>query len=146
MGVFVVAAVVALLVVWRGWRKRVLTRGEWRAGAGVLGIGAVIGAGLVAIRGDWELGVALAVLGAVLLAGARSQRGPYAKRTPAGRAAAALSAEEARALLGVGASAGPEEIRAAHARLIRMAHPDRGGTTGLAAQINAARDRLLKGG
>jgi hypothetical protein len=25
-----------------------------------------------------------------------------------------------------------------------MAHPDKGGTSGLAAQLNAARDRLLK--
>ena len=45
-------------------------------------------------------------------------------------------------------SQGPDatagEIRSAHARLIRLAHPDKGGTAGLAAQLNAARDRLLK--
>jgi hypothetical protein len=27
---------------------------------------------------------------------------------------------------------------------MRMAHPDTGGTTGLASQLNAARDRLLE--
>jgi hypothetical protein len=27
---------------------------------------------------------------------------------------------------------------------MRMAHPDKGGTSGLAAQLNAARDRLLQ--
>jgi curved DNA-binding protein CbpA len=37
------------------------------------------------------------------------------------------------------------DIKAAHARLIRLAHPDKGGTAGLAAQLNAARDRLLTG-
>jgi hypothetical protein len=52
---------------------------------------------------------------------------------------------EARALLGVGRDAGPEEIRAAHRRLVADAHPDRGGSGELARRINAARDRLLKG-
>ena len=28
-------------------------------------------------------------------------------------------------------------------RLMRAVHPDKGGTAGLAAQLNAARDRLL---
>lgn len=51
---------------------------------------------------------------------------------------------EARALLGVGQDAAEADIRAAYARLIRLAHPDRGGTHGLAAQLNRARDVLLK--
>jgi curved DNA-binding protein CbpA len=37
------------------------------------------------------------------------------------------------------------EIETAYRRLMQMAHPDRGGSAGLAAQLNAARDRLLKG-
>ncbi|MDB5464608.1 MAG: molecular chaperone DnaJ, partial [Phenylobacterium sp.] len=53
--------------------------------------------------------------------------------------------EEARSMLGVGGDATPEEIQAAYTRLMRLAHPDKGGTTGLATQLNAARDRLLKG-
>jgi curved DNA-binding protein CbpA len=36
------------------------------------------------------------------------------------------------------------EVKAAYTRLIQMAHPDKGGTEGLAAQLNAARDRLIK--
>ena len=36
-------------------------------------------------------------------------------------------------------------FEAAYNRLMRMAHPDKGGTSGLAAQLNAARDRLLEG-
>jgi DnaJ-class molecular chaperone len=43
----------------------------------------------------------------------------------------------------VAAGAGPDEIQAAYVRLMRAVHPDAGGTSGLAAQLNAARDRLL---
>ncbi|MBX3595265.1 DnaJ domain-containing protein [Sphingomonas sp.] len=51
---------------------------------------------------------------------------------------------EARAVLGVAADAGPDEIRAAHRRLIASVHPDRGGSPELTRQVNAARDTLLK--
>ena len=50
----------------------------------------------------------------------------------------------ARSLLGVGASAGRDEIMAAHRRLVAKVHPDAGGSEGLAAEINAARDLLLQ--
>lgn len=55
-----------------------------------------------------------------------------------------MSEAQARGLLGVGADAGRAEIQAAYLRLIRTVHPDRGGTAGLAAQLNAARERLLR--
>jgi len=55
-----------------------------------------------------------------------------------------MSAGEARSILGVGPDATAAEIEAAYKRLMRMAHPDKGGTSGLASQLNAARDRLLK--
>lgn len=55
-----------------------------------------------------------------------------------------VGVDEARAILGVGPNATEAEIREAHSRLMRVAHPDKGGTSGLAAQLNAARDRLLK--
>lgn len=50
----------------------------------------------------------------------------------------------ARKLLGVSASAGREEIIAAHRRLVARVHPDTGGSAALAAEINAARDLLLR--
>jgi DnaJ homolog subfamily C member 19 len=53
-------------------------------------------------------------------------------------------ADRARRLLGISASAGREEILAAHRRLVSKVHPDAGGSEGLAAEINAARDTLLK--
>jgi curved DNA-binding protein CbpA len=55
-----------------------------------------------------------------------------------------MSESQARSLLGVEPGATPAEIRAAYTRLMKRAHPDQGGTAGLAAQLNAARDRLLK--
>jgi hypothetical protein len=55
-----------------------------------------------------------------------------------------LSESEARSILGVGPDATSNEIQAAYSRLMRSVHPDRGGTDGLAAQLNAARDRLLR--
>lgn len=54
-----------------------------------------------------------------------------------------LDAAEARAILGVGADAGPDAIRAAHRRLIAAVHPDKGGSAELARRINLARDVLL---
>lgn len=53
------------------------------------------------------------------------------------------SPQEAARLLGISIDASPDEIRAAHRRLIARVHPDTGGTTSLANQINAARDILL---
>lgn len=55
-----------------------------------------------------------------------------------------MSVEEARDVLGVGADADAETIRAAYRRLIALTHPDRGGTEALARNINRARDVLLR--
>lgn len=51
---------------------------------------------------------------------------------------------EARKVLGVSGSAGADEVRAAHRRLVAAVHPDRGGSAELTRQLNAARDVLLK--
>ena len=56
---------------------------------------------------------------------------------------AAMPPSEARALLGVGDQATPEEVREAHRRLIARVHPDAGGSAELATRVNAARDALL---
>jgi hypothetical protein len=55
----------------------------------------------------------------------------------------AMTREEAYAVLGLAPGANEETIRAAHRRLMRMAHPDGGGSDWLASRINQARDTLL---
>jgi hypothetical protein len=57
--------------------------------------------------------------------------------------AAGMDMAEALALLGLQPGASAAEIRAAHRRLMRQAHPDRGGDSGRAARLNRARDLLL---
>jgi hypothetical protein len=141
MVLLILGGALIVLLVWAGWGKPVLTRGEWRVGSGLLGIGAVMGGALVAARGGYEKGLAIMAVGGVLAMVSRTRRGP---KPPPKPKAAGMSASDARALLGVGEAASAQEVQAAHARLMKLAHPDRGGTSGLAAQLNAARDRLLK--
>jgi hypothetical protein len=54
-----------------------------------------------------------------------------------------MGREEALAVLGLAAGASDAEIRAAHRRLMRAAHPDGGGSDWLASRVNEARDVLL---
>jgi hypothetical protein len=55
-----------------------------------------------------------------------------------------MSRGEALEVLGLEPGADEAEIRAAHKRLLRLVHPDRGGSAYLARQVYAARDTLLE--
>ena len=83
----------------------------------------------------------LILLGFVLWAGWMLLR-PKAKRPPVPTTSA--DEAEARAVLGVGATADAAAIRAAHRKLIAAVHPDVGGSAELTRRVNAARDVLLK--
>lgn len=57
---------------------------------------------------------------------------------------ALMRPSDAAKLLGVAVDADVETIMASHKRLIAKVHPDAGGNSELASQINQARDTLLK--
>lgn len=68
---------------------------------------------------------------------------PHWRVTPDPVSPAATARAAALALLQLSEGASPAEIRAAHRRLMRAAHPDHGGDPGQAARLNQARDLLL---
>lgn len=60
-------------------------------------------------------------------------------------ASTSMDAGQAYDILGLRPGATPDDIKAAHRRLLKIMHPDQGGSTYFAARINAAKDFLLKG-
>lgn len=57
-----------------------------------------------------------------------------------------MSRTEALEVLDLTDPVSDADVRAAWVQLMRVAHPDGGGSHGLAARVNQARDVLLKGG
>lgn len=113
--------------------------GQWRIAATLLGAVLLAGAVLAGSHGAWLATAGMVGAGLYLIGKSRVR--PAVRKAP-GREA--LSEAEARSILGVGSQATPTEINDAWRRLMGRAHPDQGGTEGLAARVNAARDRLLK--
>ncbi|WP_340646267.1 molecular chaperone DnaJ [Phenylobacterium sp.] len=138
MSYIALGCVILALLMWAGGGKAILKRREWRFLSGGFAIMAFAGAAYVGLKGAWGSAIVLVVLGMGLAISTR-RTGVMPPR-----ASAAMSEVEARSILGVGAGATPAEIQAAYNRLMRLAHPDKGGTDGLAAQLNAARDKLTR--
>ena len=110
-------------------------RAHWRVTATLLGAVMMAGGALAAFRGSWLTAAALAGAGLYLAWSSRIR--PVVRSEP-------ISEADARAVLGVGPGASEAEVRAAWKRAMARAHPDQGGTEGLAIRVNAARDRLLR--
>lgn len=112
--------------------------GHWRVSATLISSALLAGGALALFRGGWLLGGALIAAGLYLITASRVRQ--VVRRIDDG-----MTLREARETLGVPADASPAQINAAWKRLMTRAHPDQGGTQGLATRLNAARDRLLKG-
>ncbi|MFN3817141.1 J domain-containing protein [Brevundimonas sp.] len=113
-------------------------RGQWRVSATLVAAAFLGGGALALARGAWLIGGALIAAGLYLVFASRI-------RAVVRSVESGMSAKDARDTLGVGADATVEQINTAWKRQMARAHPDQGGTEGLASRLNAARDRLLKG-
>ena len=110
----------------------------------------LLAGGFLLFRGNAPVGISLGALGAGLVGeSALFPRGfqwpgqaPGAGSPPP--PAGPMTGKEALAILGLKAGATADEIRAAHRRLLKDYHPDKGGTDYLAAKINQAKDILLQ--
>lgn len=115
---------------------------------------ALAGALALTVAGRMGLAIPLFMLAAWLMGW--PLRLPWAGRTPYGAGAddrgqtrasppGSTSMTRTRALdiLGLDARASAHDIRQAHKQLMQKLHPDHGGSTHLAAEVNAAKDFLL---
>ena len=121
---------------WLIGKKPLLKGRDWRIASGAAALAAFTGAAFVGVRGEWPVTIVLVVVGLWFASTAR-------KTAPRAAPQSGMSLAEARRILGVEEGATKADIQAAYTRLMRSVHPDKGGTVGLAAQLNAAREKLL---
>lgn len=84
------------------------------------------------------------ILAAIVLAVAIRRWWQHQPRSLRAQTGEIMSRQQALQVLGLAANASRDDIIDAHRRLIQKLHPDRGGSDYLAAQINQAKDVLLK--
>jgi hypothetical protein len=131
-----VAGCILCLLIWVG-RRPALRADRHRVARGFVAALIAVAAVVAGLRGAWIASAALIAVSTFVGVSARAKGGSPTGNSP-------MSAAQARSILGVGPTANRAEIELAYRRLIRRVHPDVGGAAGLAAHLNAARDRLLK--
>ena len=112
-------------------------------GVWVVAIGGLLMAILLFLTGRGATAIAaLVMLGPLVWSwtGAARPKPALGTRPVAG---GSMTRADAYQVLGLAPGASEADIRAAHKRLMRGAHPDGGGSDWLAARINQARDVLL---
>ncbi len=119
-------------------------------------------AALMAIRGHFDYAVPLGVVALGMLGyeqmlgkfkdtfrggGSAEPRpgGSQQQQAPPARGRVRMSQDEALRVLGLKTGASADDVKAAHRRLLKDFHPDKGGTDYLAAKINEAKDVLTGG-
>jgi DnaJ homolog subfamily C member 19 len=111
----------------------------WIAALGGLSLALLL---ILTGKGGIALG-ALTLFGPLIYQKWQAARGRRASGGPSRRASSQMTRQEAYEVLGLHPGASEAEIREAHRRLMRGAHPDAGGSDWLAVRINQARDILL---
>ena len=134
------AAVGLWVLVRLGKQTEKARTGHWRISATLLGGACFAGAVLCVARNSYIFAAALGLAGLYLVLQSRI-RTITAKPAPK-PSTTQMSRREACEILGVNERASREEVQAAWKRLMARTHPDQGGSEGLAARVNAARDRL----
>jgi hypothetical protein len=149
LGLVVLVVLLLLAAAYTRARPKDLVKGIRFSGGVLLGLVTValavtgrIGLAFLAAAGAWAL---LTGTMPPWIGGPRSpgDAGGGTRDIPPGRKGT-MSRSEALHVLGLEPGATEEQIRAAHRRLIMQIHPDKGGTSYLAAKINEAKDVLLR--
>ena len=145
-GLVVLVVLVLLAALYSRAKPRELVKGIRFSGGVLLGLVTValavtgrIGLAFLAAAGAWAL---LTGTMPPWMRFPQSGGNTGSREAPPSRRGA-MSRSEALKVLGLEEGATEADIRAAHRRLILQIHPDKGGTSYLAAKINEAKDVLL---
>ncbi len=146
MIIWLLAGATALFVFLGGLRafERASVTSLKSLGAWILALGGLSLVLLLIVTGKGALALTgLVMFGPLLWQQWKSAQASHGPKPGASRANGAISRAEALAILGLKPGASEAEVREAHRRLMRAAHPDHGGSDWLATRINQARDVLL---
>ncbi len=128
----VLLALVAAVLGWAIWKGKLRVE---QLPPILLGIGGAF----LALRGQFLIGIGAIVVAATWYRGLTWRLfGTRVKQSDQ------VAIDKARFLLGVSRFDDAERIRARHRTLITQNHPDTGGSDGRAAELNKARDLLLR--